>query len=42
MILEEQTIEKGTLVWKVGDPASFAFLVKRGEFKFEDCIEAVS
>lgn len=41
MILVEQEIEKGTILWKVGEEAQFAILVKRGTFEFIDCPEQV-
>jgi hypothetical protein len=41
MILTEFEIEKGTILWKVGDIPEFAFLVKRGTFEFIDCPEQV-
>lgn len=39
MIMRETDIEKGTVMWKVGDKAEFAFLVKKGTFAFFDCQE---
>lgn len=39
MILKELEVEKGTIMWKVGDPANFSFLIKKGTFEFIDCPE---
>ena len=39
MILKEQDIEKGTVMWKVGEKPEFAFLIKKGTFEFIDCPE---
>jgi hypothetical protein len=41
MILVECEIEKGSVLWKVGEEAAFAILVKRGTFEFIDCPEQV-
>lgn len=41
MILSEQMIEKGQILWKVGDKADFAILVKKGSLAFIDCTEEV-
>lgn len=40
MILYEEEVEKGQIMWKVGDIANFAFIVKKGNFIFEDCVES--
>lgn len=39
MILEEQSFKKGDYLWKIGDDASFALMISKGRFKFEDCEE---
>lgn len=40
MILREEEVEKGQLMWSVGDKAMFAFIVKKGNFEFIDCPES--
>jgi len=37
--MKEVEIEKGTILWKVGDKPEFAFLIKKGTFAFTDCPE---
>jgi len=36
MILEEQIVKKGDILWKNGDDANFAIMVSKGRFKFMD------
>ncbi len=37
--MKEEDVEKGHLMWSVGDKATFAFIVKKGTFEFIDCPE---
>ncbi|CAD8147244.1 unnamed protein product [Paramecium pentaurelia] len=39
MIMREHEIEKGTVLWKVGEKPEFAFIIKRGTFAFYDSPE---
>ena len=39
MILKEEKVEKGQVLWRVGDTAEFAFIIKKGSFEFFDCPE---
>lgn len=39
MILKEVEIEKGQVLWRVGDTPEFAFIIKKGSFEFFDCPE---
>lgn len=39
MILEEKTIKKNQILWKVGEEAQFALMISKGRFKFIDCQE---
>ncbi|KAL4474591.1 hypothetical protein ABPG73_016094 [Tetrahymena malaccensis] len=40
MILKEEEVDKGQVMWNVGDKASFAFIIKKGNFEFVDCPES--
>lgn len=37
--MKEQEVEKGSILWKVGDKPEFVFLIKKGTFAFIDCPE---
>ncbi len=39
MILKEMEVEKDTILWKKGEKAKFAFIIKKGSFEFFDCEE---
>jgi hypothetical protein len=39
MILKDTNIKQNQILWTVGEPAKFSFLLARGQFKFIDCPE---
>ncbi|EGR27820.1 hypothetical protein IMG5_188460 [Ichthyophthirius multifiliis] len=39
MIMNEENVKKGQIMWKVGEQANFAFVIKEGNFQFIDCPE---
>ena len=40
MILREKQIKKGEILWKAGDSASYALIIKDGSMRFFGCQEA--